>query len=144
MKIAKIKNLLSDTTVPKYVFDQIALAIYKQGVTDFNDITTISKDLRSKIIDRLGTSFTNSLKKVSEQESQQVEKVLFQIASGERIETVRMIFNPNGKSFASACISSQSGCGLGCSFCATGGIGFKQNLSGEEISDQILYFIQQC
>jgi len=143
MKIAKIKNVLSDTTVPKYVFDQIALAIYGQGVTDFNDITTISKDLRLKIIDLLGTSSTNSLKKVSEQQSEQAQKVLFQLASGERIETVRMIFKPDGKSFESACISSQSGCGLGCSFCATGMIGFNQNLSGEEISDQILYFTQQ-
>lgn len=143
MKIAKIKNVLSDTKIPKYVFDQIALAIYKQGITDFNDVTTISKDLRLKIIDRLGTSSTNSLKKVSEQQSQQAHKVLFQLDSGERIETVHMIFKPNGKSFESVCISSQSGCGLGCSFCATGMIGFKQNLTGEEISDQILYFIQQ-
>lgn len=143
MKIAKIKNVLSDTKIPKYVFGQIASAIYKQGITDFNDITTITKDLRLKIIDRLGTSYTNSLKKVAEQRSQQTYKILFKLGSGERIEAVRMIFKPNGKSFESACISSQSGCGLGCSFCATGMIGFKQNLTGEEISDQILYFTSQ-
>jgi len=143
MKIAKIKEVLSDTKIPKYAFDQIALAIYKQGVTDFNEITTISKDLRSKIIERLETSSTSSLKKISEQQSKQSQKILFQLNSGEKIETVRMLFKPDGKSFESACISSQSGCGLGCSFCATGMIGFKQNLTGEEISDQILYFTSQ-
>ncbi len=143
MNINRLKEILADENVPNYVFDQITYAVYKQGVTDFNDITTISKDLRLKIIKELGTSSVNSLLKISEQKGKQAHKVLFQLESGEKIESVSMIYRPNAKSFETICVSSQSGCGLGCSFCATGMIGFKQNLTGEEISDQVLYFISR-
>jgi adenine C2-methylase RlmN of 23S rRNA A2503 and tRNA A37 len=43
----------------------------------------------------------------------------------------------------SLCISSQVGCALKCSFCSTGAIGFKRQLTAEEITDQVLYFLQQ-
>ncbi|HLE49934.1 MAG TPA: radical SAM protein, partial [Patescibacteria group bacterium] len=42
----------------------------------------------------------------------------------------------------SLCLSTQSGCALGCLFCATGALGFKKNLTAAEIVDQVLYFIK--
>lgn len=56
-----------------------------------------------------------------------------------------MSFKPNAQRknwHHSLCVSSQSGCALACRFCATGAVGFKKNLSAEEIVDQILYFKQ--
>jgi 23S rRNA (adenine-C8)-methyltransferase len=47
------------------------------------------------------------------------------------------------KSWSSFCISSQEGCGYACSFCATGKLGFKKNLTPDEITDQLLYFLLQ-
>lgn len=86
-----------------------------------------------------------SLKAISETRSSQALKVLFETEDGYRLETVRMVFKPNKerkKQHVSLCISSQSGCALGCKFCSTGAIGFKKNLTADEIVGQVLYFQQ--
>lgn len=71
-------------------------------------------------------------------DTKQAEKVLFELdKSGDQIEAVMMNFS-NGKT--SLCISSQSGCALACSFCATGAIGFKKQLSSDQIVDQVCGF----
>ena len=59
-------------------------------------------------------------------------KLLFRFQDGETAESV-VLFN---KKRASACISSQSGCACGCGFCATGGLGFKRDLTPAEITGQ--------
>jgi len=64
-------------------------------------------------------------------------KVLFELQDGEKIEAVLMRFKDGRKT---VCVSSQVGCTLGCKFCATGKLGFKRNLTYEEITDQVLYF----
>jgi len=72
--------------------------------------------------------------------------VLFETKDNFRIEAVLMSFRKGDgeeDDFQSLCLSSQSGCALGCKFCATGSIGFKKNLTADEITDQILYFLQQ-
>jgi len=87
-----------------------------------------------------------TLKKIHEEKGRQAHKILFETQDGARIETVRMMFKPSKereKEHISLCISSQSGCALGCKFCATGAIGFKKNLSAREIVDQVIYFRQE-
>jgi 23S rRNA (adenine-C8)-methyltransferase len=87
-----------------------------------------------------------ALKKISEVRANQAHKILFETKDGYRLETVRMVFKPSKerkKEHFSLCISSQSGCALGCKFCATGAIGLKKNLSAEEIVGQVLYFKQR-
>jgi len=124
---------------------QIAEAIFVQGVKEYNQITTLPKGLREKIVKEFGNEVL-SLKSVTETKDDQSHKILFETKDGHRIETVRMVFKPNeerSQDHISNCISSQSGCPLGCKFCATGAIGFKKNLSADEIVDQILYFRQQ-
>jgi 23S rRNA (adenine2503-C2)-methyltransferase len=63
-------------------------------------------------------------------------KVLFRTTPGERIETVLMRYERR----RTVCISTQSGCGMGCVFCATGQMGLMRNLSSGEIVEQVLYF----
>ena len=70
----------------------------------------------------------------------QTDKVLFELSDGNRVETVGLFYKEGWNSF---CISSQSGCGFGCKFCATGTLGLRRNLTVDEITDQILYFMQQ-
>ena len=91
-----------------------------------------------KLKEKLGGILT--LKNINEVKGGQAHKVLFETRDKERIEAVRMIFHPDDDIHESLCISSQSGCSLGCTFCATGAVGFKKNLTEDEISDQILYF----
>src|SRR5262249_39606903 len=67
-------------------------------------------------------------------------KAALRLRDGQRIETV--LLNPK-PGLWSACISSQVGCALKCTFCATGLMGFTRNLTAEEITDQVLFWRQQ-
>ena len=77
---------------------------------------------------------------IHHEKSMQTDKVLFELSDGNRVETVGLFYKEGWNSF---CISSQSGCGFGCKFCATGTLGLRRNLTVDEITDQILYFMQQ-
>ena len=69
-----------------------------------------------------------------------MEKVLFEGSHGARVETVLARYRTG---FTSLCVSTQVGCGLGCTFCATGAVGLVRNLSADEICAQVLAF-QYC
>lgn len=69
-------------------------------------------------------------------------KAILETADGKRIETVLM---QNARGFWSICVSSQVGCAMACTFCATGKMGFTRNLSADEIIDQYrfwMYFLE--
>lgn len=137
-RLEKIANIISETKAPPYVLSQIKQAIYKNGVTDYMEISNISKGLRLKLKEELGDVLT--LKSIHEVKGDQAHKVLFETRDNEKIEAVRMTYHSENKIREPLCISSQSGCALGCKFCATGTMGFKKNLSADEITDQILFF----
>jgi 23S rRNA (adenine-C8)-methyltransferase len=142
-RLEKIKDILG-ADAPSYRMKQIAEAIYVQGVKEYSQITTLPKPLREKLSKELGNEIL-SLKSVLETKDDQAHKILFETRDGHKIETVRMVFKPTkerDRDHISICISSQSGCPLGCKFCATGAIGFKKNLTPDEIADQVLYFRQ--
>lgn len=133
----KIKQILSKTKYPPYVYDQICEAIYKKGIAEYSLISNISKDLREMLTEELGEVL--SLEMIEESgEDENVSKFLFKTRDGESIEAVRMVY----KTHVSLCISSQVGCAMGCKFCVTGAQGFKRDLSCDEVVDQILYFKQ--
>lgn len=65
------------------------------------------------------------------------EKYLVTLGDGQMVETVSMLMRPNDGEKAerlTACISTQVGCALGCTFCATGTMGLKRHLSAGEIA----------
>ncbi|MCL5676157.1 MAG: radical SAM protein, partial [Patescibacteria group bacterium] len=137
-KLEKIEKFLPEKGRSLYL-KQIQYAIYKRGTVDFMQMTTIPLVLRQKLKQEIGEVL--SLKNIWEVSGGQAHKVLFETESKDRIEAVRMLFKPESDdSYESLCISSQSGCALGCKFCATGAIGFKKNLTSEEITDEVLYF----
>jgi 23S rRNA (adenine2503-C2)-methyltransferase len=63
-------------------------------------------------------------------------KILFALPDGAQIETVLMDYETR----ETVCVSTQAGCGMGCTFCATGQGGFQRNLTGGEIVEQVLFF----
>lgn len=135
-KLERIQAFLIENSVPDYRFRQITHAIFEEGIGKFESMGTIPRELRVALRERFGSDVL-SIKPVAHSESEQVEKVLFELSDGRRIEAVRMKYKNDWESF---CISSQAGCGLACAFCATGAIGFKRNLTPDEITDQVLYF----
>ncbi|MFE4572743.1 Cfr family 23S rRNA (adenine(2503)-C(8))-methyltransferase [Paenibacillus chitinolyticus] len=131
-----IQHLMSDLKQPAYRFHQIADAIFKQRIGEYDRMTILPKGIRNELIKNLGEHVLN-LTPVMQNTSNQVNKVLFAIEGGERVEAVQLSYERGWKSY---CISSQCGCGYGCRFCATGTIGLKRNLTADEITDQLLYF----
>jgi len=131
--IEDFEKLLGDLGEKRYKARQLASWIYAKGVTDFAQMTELSKDLRKKLSQ---IAFIDSIRLVKRQVSQKdiSEKFLFQLSDGEKIETVLMW---EGKR-VTICLSTQVGCPLGCTFCATGEMGFKRNLTAGEIIDQMI------
>ncbi len=105
--------------------------IHQRGVTDIDAMTDISKPLREKI---KAIAVIQPPVVVEELRSADGScKWIVQVASGSRVETVYIPEAGRG----TLCISSQAGCSLDCSFCATGKQGFNSNLSVAEIIGQL-------
>lgn len=135
-KYDRLKAFVAENGWPRYRFNQILHAVFKERIGEFDRMTTLPLPLRHQLRKRFGKSVLH-LTPVFRKQSGQADKVLFELPDSNKIETVRLIYRAGWQSY---CISSQCGCGFGCRFCATGRIGLKRNLSADEITDQILYF----
>jgi len=131
--IEDLEKLLGELGEKRYKANQLALWMYDKRITDFSQMTDLSKNLRDKLS---GIAYIDSIKLIQSQTSQIdfSEKFLFKLKDGNGIETVLMW----EKNRVTICVSTQAGCPLGCSFCATGKMGFKRNLTSSEIVDQII------
>ncbi|WP_312427305.1 Cfr family 23S rRNA (adenine(2503)-C(8))-methyltransferase [Lacrimispora sp.] len=132
-----MKQIVSDLKLPDYRYKQITNAIFHQRIDDFDNMQILPKALRMALVNEFGNR-VSSVKPVFIQDSKQAEKLLFELTDGEKIEAVGLKYKQGWESF---CISTQCGCGFGCRFCATGSAGFKRNLTADEITDQLLYFL---
>ncbi|WP_304341670.1 Cfr family 23S rRNA (adenine(2503)-C(8))-methyltransferase [Metaclostridioides mangenotii] len=132
-----MKQIVSNLTLPDYRYEQLTNAIFHQRIASFDNMHILPKALRLALINEFGNS-VSSIKPVFIQDSKQAEKLLFELTDGERIEAVGLKYKQGWESF---CISTQCGCGFGCRFCATGSAGFNRNLTADEITDQLLYFL---
>jgi 23S rRNA (adenine-C8)-methyltransferase len=99
-------------------------------------MTDLPRPLRDRLVEEFGPSWI-SLAPLAIQRGAQVEKALFANPRGARIETVLSRYRSG---LTSLCLSTQVGCGLGCTFCATGAVGLVRNLTADEICEQVLYF----
>lgn len=105
-----------------------------QGVTSFDEMTDLSKELRTQLTERyLLTAPEIVRKQVSKLDG--TIKYLWRLHDGNLIESVFMRYKHGN----SACVSSQVGCRMGCKFCASGIGGLVRSLSAGEILDQVLF-----
>jgi 23S rRNA (adenine2503-C2)-methyltransferase len=105
------------------------------GVSGYDEMTDLPQSLRTQLAERVPLS---SLTVVDEAHaSDGTVKVLLNTADGRPVEAVLMRYRDGRRSL---CLSSQSGCPLTCTFCATGQMRFGRNLTTSEILDQALYF----
>ena len=116
---------------PEYRAKQLLSWIHQKGVIDFDLMTDFNKDLRNKL---------KSISIIKPPEIHKVylsnegtKKYLIKLDSGSIIE---MVIIPE-KNRRTLCVSSQAGCALQCSFCATGAQGFDQDLTSDEIIGQL-------
>jgi len=135
-KYEKIRQILSVLKQPDYRYRQITEAIFKQKIGHFEEMRSVPKVVRNELIKEIGDHVLSITPKIVQQ-SKQASKILFAISGDEYIESVKLSYKNRWESY---CISSQCGCGFGCTFCATGTLGLKRNLTTDEITDQLLYF----
>jgi 23S rRNA (adenine2503-C2)-methyltransferase len=137
----QLKELIQSLGEPDYRTDQILWWAYKKLTTSFEEMTDLSRTLRQKLA---SVASLSSLTPVDEKTSAdgRTKKVLLKLDDGKTIESSFMLYGKAGSSRErrTVCISTQVGCPIGCSFCATGQQGFERNLRPGEIIEQVLYF----
>lgn len=137
MNFEYVKQYIKDAGLPDYRIAQVKDAIYKRGISSWSEATSLPADLREKLQkDRPLLSF--EVTKIVCSSKDKVAKALLTLKDGFRIETV--LLKPQDT--WSVCVSSQVGCPLRCSFCSTGKMGFRRDLTDEEITDQVLMWYQ--
>jgi 23S rRNA (adenine2503-C2)-methyltransferase len=123
----------------KFRAEQVWRSIYYEAAASFDDMSTLSKPFRKSLSEQYSIS---SLKQVMFLTSadKSTSKALYKLRDGELIETVLMRYESDGhrRNRKTACISTQAGCALGCTFCATGQQGFRRNLTVGEIVAQVI------
>lgn len=132
MDFEKFNEILKNE--PSYRLKQIKRLLYIDLIDDWQQATTLSKVLREKIGKSLPLPIKGELL-VSDDEK--AMKALITLEDGQRVETVLMRHKDKRNT---VCVSSQIGCPLACTFCATGKLGFKRNLTSSEIVTQVLFF----
>lgn len=128
-----VKKILADQ--PAYRHKQVYQAIYQQLITDWAEALTLPKDLRARLAQEKPLEIKAEISADAE-----TEKALIELEDGNKIESV-LIRNADGRN--TVCVSSQVGCAMGCSFCATGDNGFKRNLTADEIVGQAMLFARR-
>jgi len=129
-------DILAEWKVPAYRAKQIREWVYVKGIESFEDMNNVPMSLRKKCTDtfRFG-DLSTKLELISKKDS--TVKRVYALPDQQLIESVLM---PYSSGRTTACISSQAGCGMNCSFCATGQMGFSRQLSANEIFEQVLRF----
>ncbi len=117
----------------KYRAKQIYSWLYKKRIDTFDEMTDLSKELINKLKDNF---VINPFKEINRQISKDgTIKFLFEAEDGSSFETVLMHFHFG----ESICVSTQVGCNMGCTFCASGLFKKKRDLTSGEIVGQVLY-----
>ena len=117
---------------PKFRADQICQWLWQKHTDDTEEMTNLSKPLREKLAEKMDFAYPTLAREQRSQDG--TRKFLWQLRDGESVESVLMKYSDR----LTACISTQVGCPLQCTFCATGLSGFVRNLSAGEIAGQVL------
>jgi 23S rRNA (adenine2503-C2)-methyltransferase len=106
-----------------------------RGAGSYAEMTNLPEALRDRLAGELPLSSLSVEREARARDG--TEKALFSTADGRPVEAVLMRYRDGRRSL---CLSSQSGCPLTCTFCATGRMRFGRNLTASEILDQALHF----
>ncbi len=134
MKLEELENLMQELGATKFRARQIHNWIYSKSVSSIDEMTNLSLNFREQLKEI--AVVTDTKIKVKQVSRDGTIKYLVEYPDGECVETVLMRFD--NRANLTACVSSQVGCAVNCSFCATAKGGFRRNLSYKEIIEQVL------
>lgn len=134
LTLKEIEEITDELKASKFRARQIHNWIYLKSVKSIDEMTDLSVKFRDEL---KKVAVVSDVKiKVKQESSDGTLKYLLEYPDGECVETVLMRFD--NRANLTACVSSQVGCAVNCSFCATGKRGFIRNLTYKEIVEQVL------
>ena len=116
---------------PRYRVDQVWQGLHEHG-TEPQDWSNVPKGMRATLTEAMPSGLTLAAESVSDDGL--TVKWLWTLVDGRQVETVLMRYPER----ATVCVSSQAGCAMACSFCATGQAGFDRHLTVGEIVEQVV------
>ncbi len=132
LSIEEIEALVKDIGLPSFRSNQILSWLYEKHVGSYEQMTNLPKAVRSQLEESYPLHAASLVdKQISKDGS---TKYLLELHDGALVETVGLPSNDNR---LTVCVSSQSGCAMGCEFCATGKSGLTRSLEPGEFIDQI-------
>jgi 23S rRNA (adenine2503-C2)-methyltransferase len=134
MDLAQLEKTLADHDEPRFRARQV-WAWAARGASSYEEMTDLPAPLREALAREL--PFSSLALRDEARASDGTVKALFATADGRALEAVLMRYRDGRRTI---CVSSQSGCPLTCTFCATGQMKFARNLTASEIVDQALHF----
>jgi 23S rRNA (adenine2503-C2)-methyltransferase len=132
--LALLERTLAERGEPSYRYGQV-WGWAARGASGYQQMTNVPAPLRAELPERVPYSTLTLERQVRSADG--TVKALFETTDGRPVEAVLMRYRDGRRSI---CLSSQSGCPLTCSFCATGQMRFGRNLTAAEILDQALHF----
>jgi len=126
-----IRRWVEGHALPGYRAAQVLRRLWRAPIGAWREATELPLGLRTEL--ERDAPLERLVPETVQQSTDGTRKYLWRLADGEAIESVLI---PSGKRLT-LCISSQAGCALGCTFCATGRMGFRRNLSAAEITGQV-------
>ena len=134
LSYSEIEERVASWGEPKYRAQQIWNGIYRNLWTNPDEFSVFPNNLKQKINKHY--SFRGlTPERIMQSSDRETQKILFHLPDKSPIETVIMTYENRN----TICVSTQSGCAMGCVFCATGQMGFFRNLTSGQIVEQVLY-----
>jgi 23S rRNA (adenine2503-C2)-methyltransferase len=145
LSLADLRDLMGELGQPAYRAEQVAGWVYRSTINSFEEMTNLPKALREGLAERFRFHALEQQAALLSSDAE-TRKLVLSLPDGELIESVLMRYpqrsDGTGSERATVCVSTQVGCPVKCSFCATGLMGFSRNLSSGEILDQALHFLR--
>lgn len=135
LTLSDLSALLKSLGEPNFRAKQIWTGLYKQFWNSPDEFTNLPITLRTKLKEAVQFDALIPTLKLDSSDGQ-TRKTLFKLHDEKQIEAVLMKYD----SRRTLCISTQAGCAMGCTFCATGQMGFGRHLSSGEIVAQVMYY----
>lgn len=140
LTLDELETVAAGLGEPRYRGRQLARWIYARRATSFAEMTDLPQGLRDRLAAGARLSRLRLIAR-SNASNDLTTKVLLALGDGHTVETVLMRYDDGRRT---VCVSTQVGCGMGCTFCATGLAGLTRNLTAGEIVDQVLAIEQEC
>jgi len=141
LRPGEVDALLSSLGAEPYRANQLLQAIYRDGASSLAAVATLPRSLRATLAAAGWEIGTPAAVRTVSNAGGDTTKALLRFDDGTLIETVLMQYERRaGRARNTVCVSTQAGCAMGCTFCATGQMGFERNLSAAEVVQQVMHF----